>query len=54
MSSILWALVGAHGLIGIGEGIITFFVILAVVEARPDLVYGAPDYVGDRTEAVVE
>lgn len=51
MSSILWALVGTHTLIGIGEGVITFFVVLAVVQARPDLVYGAPDYLGNRTEA---
>lgn len=51
MSSVMWALVGTHALIGVGEGVITFFVVLAVVQARPDLVYGAPDYTGDRTEA---
>lgn len=53
MTSILWALVGTHALIGIGEGLITFFVVFAVVQARPDLVYGAPDYTGIRTEELV-
>jgi cobalt/nickel transport system permease protein len=51
LSSVLWAMLTTHALIGIGEGIITFFVVLAVVEARPDLVYGAPEYPGERTEA---
>ena len=51
LTSVLWAMVTTHVLIGIGEGVITFFVVLAVVEARPDLVYGAPEYLGERTEA---
>jgi cobalt/nickel transport system permease protein len=37
------AVVGVHGLIGIGEGIITGLVVGAVLAARPDLVYGARD-----------
>jgi cobalt/nickel transport system permease protein len=53
LASVLWAMLTTHALIGIGEGFITFFVILAVVQARPDLVYGAPDYIGERTEALV-
>ncbi len=53
LASVLWAMLTTHALIGIGEGLITFFVILAVVQARPDLVYGAPDYIGERTEALV-
>lgn len=52
MTSVLWAMVTTHVLIGIGEGVITFFVVLAVVRSRPDLVYGAPDYTGQRTEAL--
>ncbi len=54
LTSVLWAMVTTHLLIGIGEGIITFFVVLAVVDARSDLVYGAPEYLGDRTEAYAE
>lgn len=53
LSSVMWAMLTTHTLIGIGEGVITFFVVFAVVQARPDLVYGAPDYVGDRTEELV-
>jgi len=50
VGAILIAMVTTHALIGIGEGVITFFVIGAVVKARPDLVYGAPTFVGTRTE----
>ena len=35
------AMVGVHVLIGIGEGIITFLAIGAILAVRPDLVYGA-------------
>jgi cobalt/nickel transport system permease protein len=35
------AMVGVHALIGIGEGLITFLVVGAVMSTRPDLVYGA-------------
>jgi cobalamin biosynthesis protein CbiM len=34
------AMVGVHALIGIGEGVITAFVVGAVMRARPDLVAG--------------
>ncbi len=50
-STVFTALLGTHALIGVGEGIITAMVIGAVVRTRPDLVYGAPTYVGDRSEA---
>lgn len=53
LTSVLWALVGTHMLIGIGEGIITAAVIGAVVRSRPDLVYGAPTFTGERTEDLV-
>ena len=47
------AMVATHLLIGIGEGVLTGLVIGAVLQSRPDLVYGAPDYVGGRTEELV-
>ena len=53
LSSVLWAMLGTHLLIGIGEGIITFLVVGAVIRSRPDLVYGAPTYTGRRTEELV-
>ena len=34
-------MVGVHMLIGIGEGIITFLAVGAILAVRPDLVYGA-------------
>jgi cobalt/nickel transport system permease protein len=36
------AMGGVHGLIGIGEGLITALVVGAVLGTRPDLVAGAP------------
>jgi cobalt/nickel transport system permease protein len=35
------AMVGVHTLIGLGEGVITFLAIGAIIAVRPDLVYGA-------------
>ena len=35
------AMVGVHTLIGIGEGLITFLAVGAIISVRPDLVYGA-------------
>jgi cobalt/nickel transport system permease protein len=35
------AMVGVHTLIGIGEGVITFFAVGSILAVRPDLVYGA-------------
>lgn len=40
LGAVLTAMLGTHALIGIGEGIITFFVVAAVVASRPDLVFG--------------
>jgi cobalt/nickel transport system permease protein len=48
--AVFTAILGTHLLIGIGEGVITALVVGAVVRSRPDLVYGAPGYAGERTE----
>jgi cobalt/nickel transport system permease protein len=53
ISSVLWAMLGTHLVIGIGEGVITFFVVAAVTRARPDLVYGSQSFTGARTEELV-
>jgi cobalt/nickel transport system permease protein len=37
------AMVGVHGLIGIGEAVITALAVSTVLAVRPDLVYGARD-----------
>ena len=53
ISSVLWAMLGTHLVIGIGEAMITFFVVAAVMRARPDLVYGSQSFIGSRTEELV-
>jgi cobalt/nickel transport system permease protein len=53
LGTVFAAMVGTHVLIGIGEGLITALVVGTVVRSRADLVYGAPNYVGARTEALV-
>lgn len=53
VSSVFWAMLGTHVLIGIGEGLITFLVVGAVMRSRPDLVYGSPTFIGSRTEELV-
>lgn len=50
---VLWAALGTHAVIGIGEGIITGLVVAAVLRSRPDLVYGGPRFVGPRSEELV-
>lgn len=45
--TVFGAMVGVHALIGIGEAVITGMVVAAVLQSRPDLVYGAADL--DRT-----
>ncbi|MEA2024833.1 MAG: energy-coupling factor ABC transporter permease [Actinomycetota bacterium] len=50
LGAILIAMTTTHVLIGVGEGAITFFVVGAVMRARPDLVYGSPTFAGRRTE----
>lgn len=52
LGTVLTAMLGTHILIGIGEGLITALVIGTVVRSRPDLVYGAPQFVGERTEVL--
>ena len=52
IQAVFTALLGTHALIGIGEGFITAVVVSAVMRSRPDLVYGAPNYAGERTEAL--
>jgi len=41
--TVFGAMVGAHLLIGVGEGVISGMAVGAVLAARPDLVYGARD-----------
>lgn len=53
LTSVFWAIVATHLLIGVGEGLITFLVVGAVIGSRPDLVYGAPSFAGQRTEELV-
>lgn len=52
IGAVLTAMVGTHIAIGIGEGVLTGLVVGAVMRSRPDLVYGAPAYDGERTEAL--
>jgi ABC-type Co2+ transport system permease subunit len=40
VSTVLTAMVGTHILIGIGEAIITFLTVSAVLASRGDLVFG--------------
>lgn len=41
LDNLTTAMVGVHTLIGIGEGVITFLAVGAIIAVRPDLVYGA-------------
>ena len=40
VSAVFTAMIGTHFLIGIGEALITFFAVGAVLASRSDLVYG--------------
>ena len=51
VSTVGWAMIGVHALIGIGEGIITALTISAVMSSRPDLVYGARNLTSDPVPA---
>jgi cobalt/nickel transport system permease protein len=51
VSSVAAAMVGAHVLVGVGEGVITGLVVGAVLATRPDLVWGARDLVSDGVPA---
>ncbi|WP_344711196.1 energy-coupling factor ABC transporter permease [Aeromicrobium flavum] len=50
LGSVTAAMVGWHALIGLGEAVISFVAVAAVVRSRPDLVFGARSLV--RSEAV--
>lgn len=41
LGELVAAMVGWHTLIGIGEGVITFFAVGSIIATRPDLVHGA-------------
>ncbi|OII65086.1 cobalt ABC transporter permease [Streptomyces sp. CC53] len=43
VGDVLWAMLGVHTLIGLGEAAITTATVGAVIAVRPDLVYGARD-----------
>ena len=53
IGSVFWATLGSHILIGVGESLITYLVIGAVMRSRPDLVYGSPTFRGLRSEELV-
>jgi cobalt/nickel transport system permease protein len=48
LDGLITAMLGVHLLIGIGEGVITFLAIGAIVAVRPDLVYGARPVLAQR------
>jgi cobalt/nickel transport system permease protein len=48
VATVAKAMVGWHLVIGIGEALITFLVVGAVVTVRPDLVYGARSVMTER------
>jgi len=48
LDKLMTAMLGVHVLIGIGEGVITFLAIGAVIAVRPDLVYGARRVLAER------
>lgn len=52
VGTVFTAMLSTHILIGIGEGLITALVVGTVVNSRADLVYGAPQFAGQRTEAL--
>lgn len=49
LRAVLVAMVGVHGLIGLGEGLITALTVAAVYGVRPDLVYGMRDHAPEGT-----
>lgn len=52
--ALLGAMVGWHVVIGIGEAVITFLVVSAVISVRPDLVHGARHLDRSRTHSAPE
>ena len=53
LDNLATAMVGVHILIGIGEGVITFLAVGAILAVRPDLVYGARPIL-ERRELVIK
>jgi cobalt/nickel transport system permease protein len=49
LDRLMTAMVGVHVLIGLGEGLITFLAVGAIIAVRPDLVYGARPVLAERT-----
>jgi len=45
VTTVAWAMIGVHTLIGVGEGVITAGAVGMVLGVRPDLVHGAADLV---------
>lgn len=52
LDRVLAAMVGWHTVIGVGEAVVTFLVVSAVVATRPDLVHGARPALAARRERV--
>ena len=50
-ATVLAAMVGVHGLIGLGEAVISALTVGTVLAVRPDLVYGAADLAPAPAEA---
>jgi cobalt/nickel transport system permease protein len=46
--TLMTTMLGVHTLIGIGEGVITFLAVGAILAVRPDLVYGARGLLAQR------
>ena len=46
--TLMTTMLGVHTLIGIGEGVITFLAVGAIIAVRPDLVYGARGLLAQR------
>jgi cobalt/nickel transport system permease protein len=48
LRAVALAMIGWHTLIGIGEAVVTGFVVASVLATRPDLVYGARPFLAER------
>lgn len=52
LDRVLAAMLGWHTVIGVGEAVVTFLVVSAVVSTRPDLVHGARPALAARADRV--
>ena len=48
LSALATAMLGWHTLIGLGEGVITFLAVGAILSVRPDLIYAARGVIAER------